>query len=138
MPVLGWLAGASIAHLISSIDHWIALILLSWVGLRMVREGFSADSETHEKDPSRGRTLVMLSIATSIDAFAVGLSLAMLQVSIAYPAVIIGVITAGLSLLGILLGRKLGEAFGKRMEIVGGMILVAIGLRILMSHLTAA
>jgi putative Mn2+ efflux pump MntP len=78
----------------------------------------------------------MLSVATSIDAFAIGLSLAMLQVSILYPSIVIGVVTASLSLIGLLVGHKLGTTFGKRMEIMGGLILVGIGLRVVITHLT--
>lgn len=135
MPVLGWLVGSTVARFIAPVDHWIALGLLAFVGLRMIRSGLSADVESHQTDPSRGGTLVMLAVATSIDAFAVGLSLAMLRVPIVYPALVIGVVTGGLSLIGLLLGNRLGKKFGKRMEIVGGIILIAIGIRIVVSHL---
>ena len=135
MPILGWLAGSSIANLISAFDHWVALALLAFVGGRMIRSGLDSDSAPSPNDPSRGGTLIMLSIATSIDAFAIGLSLAMLRVDILYPSVVIGVVTAGLSLTGLLIGHRLGEAFGKRMEVLGGVILIAIGLRVLISHL---
>ncbi len=135
MPILGWLAGSSIANLIGAFDHWVALILLAFVGGRMIRSGLDADGAPSPNDPSRGVTLVMLSIATSIDAFAIGLSLAMLQVAILYPSVVIGVVTAGLSLTGLLIGHRLGETFGKRMEVLGGAILIGIGLRVLFSHL---
>ena len=134
MPILGWLAGSTIASLISQFDHWVAMGLLTFVGVRMIRSGLNPESETYRSDPSRGGTLVMLSVATSIDAFAIGLSLAMLQVSILYPSVVIGVVTAGLSLIGLLIGHKLGLAFGKRMEILGGVILLGIGLRVLIAH----
>jgi len=136
MPILGWLAGSTIASLISWFDHWVAMGLLTFVGMRMIRSGLDPESETYRRDPSRGGTLVMLSVATSIDAFAIGLSLAMLQVDILYPSVVIGVVTAGLSLIGLLIGHKLGAQFGKRMEILGGVILIGIGLRVLIAHLT--
>ncbi len=136
MPILGWLAGSTIASLISRFDHWVAMGLLTFVGARMIRSGLDSESETYRSDPSRGGTLVMLSVATSIDAFAIGLSLAMLQVNILYPSVVIGVVTAGLSLTGLLIGHKLGARFGKRMEILGGVILIGIGLRVLITHLT--
>jgi putative Mn2+ efflux pump MntP len=135
MPILGWLAGSSIADLISAFDHWIALALLAFVGGRMIRSGLGSDGTPSPHDPSRGSTLVMLSIATSIDAFAIGLSLAMLHVAILYPSLVIGVVTAGLSLTGLLIGHKLGEIFGKRMEVLGGAILIGIGLHVLISHL---
>jgi manganese efflux pump family protein len=131
-PVLGWLGGMPIQQYLGGIDHWVAFGLLSFVGARMVRSGFDTENETHKSDPSRGRMLVLLSTAVSIDAFAVGLSLAMLKVNVFYPAVIIGVVTGTLSLLGLRIGGRLGQAFGKRMEIIGGLILIAIGLRALL------
>ncbi len=135
MPILGWLAGTTIAALIAQIDHWVALGLLLWVGVRMIRSGLNQESESFSTDPSRGGMLVMLAVATSIDAFAIGLSLAMLNVHILYPSVVIGIVTASLSMVGLLTGRRLGEAFGKRMEIVGGLILIGIGLRVVITHL---
>ena len=135
MPALGWLVGSAVARYIAPFDHWIALGLLAFVGVRMIRSGLSSDEESHPTDPSRGSTLVMLSVATSIDAFAVGLSLAIVHVPIIYPAVVIGVVTGALSLVGLLLGNRLGKTFGKRMEIVGGVLLIAIGIRIVVSHL---
>ena len=137
MPVVGWFLGARIAPLISSVDHWIAFGLLVFVGVRMIRSGFDDRAETFAADPSRGLALVVLAIATSIDALAIGLSLAILRIKIWYPSVVIGVVTAGLSLFGLRLGARLGVRFGKRMEIVGGAILAFIGLRILLSHLRA-
>jgi len=137
MPVLGWVVGTQISGLVSSFDHWIAFGLLAFVGVRMIRSGLDAEGESHTKDPSRGGTMVMLSVATSIDAFAIGLTLAMLQVDILYPSVVIGVVTGILSLIGLLLGSRLGAAFGKRMEVFGGVLLIFIGLRVLLSHLLA-
>lgn len=135
MPVLGWLAGSSFAHLISSFDHWLAMGLLTFIGGRMIRSGLDSEVVTYVRDPSRGWNLVMLAVATSIDALAIGLSLGMLQVGILYPSLVIGAVTASLSLLGLLIGHRLGQRFGKRMAVIGGVILVGIGLRILISHL---
>jgi manganese efflux pump family protein len=137
MPVLGWLAGTTVAHLIASVDHWIALALLAFVGARMIRSGLDHTGESHARDPSRGGNLIMLSVATSIDAFAIGLGLAMLRVSILLPVVVIGVVTSSLSLLGLLAGHRLGRTFGKRMEVLGGLILIGIGIRIVITHLAA-
>ncbi len=137
MPVVGWYAGSTVAHLISAWDHWVALGLLSVVGGRMIRSGLDRKVDSFSTDPSRGMTMVMLSVATSIDALAVGLSLAMLRVNVWYPAAVIGVVTASLSLVGVLAGHRLGVRFGKRMEVLGGIILILIGLRIVASHLTA-
>lgn len=138
MTFLGWLAGSSIANLISSVDHWIALGLLAFVGIRMIRSGLDPDAELHSNDPSRGGTMVVVCIAVSIDAMAVGLSMAFLDIEVVTPSIVIGVITLLLSLVGLLAGSRLGERFGKRMEVLGGLILVGIGLRILFTHLFPA
>ena len=136
MPVIGWFIGSRIAGLIGNVDHWVAFALLAFVGGRMIRSGFD-HLATCPPDPSRGMTLLTLSLATSIDALAVGLSLAMLRVNIWQPSAIIGIVTATLSLIALQLGRRLGMAIGKRMEIAGGVLLILIGLRILLSHLMA-
>jgi putative Mn2+ efflux pump MntP len=134
MPVIGWFLGSRIAPLISTVDHWIAFGLLAFVGGRMIRSGVAPGEESYSRDPSRGLTLVMLATATSIDALAIGLSLAMLRVRIWYPSAVIGVVTGGLSLLGLRLGTRLGARFGKGMQVAGGAVLALIGLRILLSH----
>jgi manganese efflux pump family protein len=137
MPVIGWFAGTTIVRYISAYDHWVAFGLLAFVGIRMIRSGFETGEEKRVDDPSRGWTLVLLAIATSIDALAIGFSLALIGVTIWYPAVVIGVVTGLISWLGIFLGNRLGEKFGKRMEIIGGIILISIGIRILLAHLLA-
>jgi putative Mn2+ efflux pump MntP len=136
MPVVGWLAGLTIEQWIGSVDHWIAFGLLATIGGKMVWEGFHPEeAATGRTDPTRGLSLVVLSVATSIDALAVGLSLGMLGVRIWYPAIVIGIVTAALTALGMHLGRPLGVRFGHRMEVMGGLILVGIGVRILVAHL---
>lgn len=136
MTLLGWLAGKTIVSYIAGVDHWAAFALLLFVGVRMLRGGLRREGETPSiPDPSRGMTLVMLSIATSIDALAVGLSLALLSVNVYWAALMIGGVSAVLSLLGLQLGNQLGMRFGKSMEVVGGIILVGIGLRVLLTHL---
>lgn len=135
MTFLGWLLGSTIASFINTFDHWIALALLAYVGINMIRSGFNKDAESFEKDPSKGKTLMMLCVATSLDAMAVGLSMAMIGTEIIFPSIVIGVITLGLSSFGLVAGTKLGEKFGKRMEILGGLILVFIGLRVVITHL---
>jgi len=135
MPILGWILGRNIVEHISSIDHWVAFSLLMIVGVKMILSGIKPSEQNIKKDPSRGFTLIMLSIATSIDALAIGLSLAMLKVEIWYPSIIIGIVTATLSFAAIRLGNQIGILVGQRMEIVGGTILIAIGSRILLSHL---
>lgn len=133
MPVFGWFAGDRIAPLIAGTGPVIAFCLLAFIGIRMILNGFSTKNPQLRPDPSRGASLVMLSVATSIDALAVGFSLAMINVSIWYPSAVIGIVTAGLSLAGIRLGRFFGKTVGPRMEIIGGLILVAIGIRILLN-----
>ena len=135
MPVVGWYLGASVAQFIAAFDHWIAFGLLAIVGGRMIRSGLQEEQEAEAPDLSRGWSLVMMSIATSIDALAVGLGLAMLGVTIWKPAVVIGIVTAAMSMAGLWLGRRLGDRFGRRMEVAGGVILIAVGLRILVEHL---
>lgn len=135
MPVLGWFAGTTVAGFVNSVAPWLAFILLAFVGVRMVRSGLNKDCEACPPNASRGATLILLCVATSIDAFAVGLSMAMLHVNVFYPSAVIGVVTALLSLAGLLLGSRLGTRFGKRMEIVGGLLLNGIGLRVLLTSL---
>lgn len=135
MTLIGWLAGTTIERWISNLDHWVAFGLLTYVGVNMIRSGLEKSSEENRPNPSKGATMVFLSVATSIDALAVGLSLAMLSIPILAPSVVIGLVTFGLSIFGLLAGDKLGEKFGKRMEIIGGVILIGIGLRVLINHI---
>ncbi|MEW6078414.1 MAG: manganese efflux pump MntP family protein [Thermodesulfobacteriota bacterium] len=137
MPVVGWCAGLSVRRWIEQYDHWLAFLLLAVVGAGMLRQAFGKEDEDEIKtDPTRGWRLVILSVATSIDALAVGLSLSLIGVSVWFPAVIIG-LTAGLfTFSGMLLGSRAGRiAWLKRYaEIIGGLVLYAIGLRILYDH----
>lgn len=135
MTYLGWLVGTGFAHLISGVDHWVATGLLVIIGARMIRDGLKDEPQARVGDPSRGMSLIALSIATSIDALAAGISLAMLAVAIVAPAMIVALVTAALSLAALLVGNKLGQRFGRRMETFGGMILLAVGLRLLVTHL---
>jgi putative Mn2+ efflux pump MntP len=135
MPVIGWLVGAAVQHYIEAYDHWLAFLLLAWVGGRMIRSAWSADGAAVVNDPTRGANLVLLSIATSIDALAVGLSLAMLRVDLLLPSIFIGIVAAVMTLTGMLLGRRLHAAWGKRAALLGGAVLIAIGLRVLWTHL---
>jgi putative Mn2+ efflux pump MntP len=135
MPVLGWLAGHTVAQSIQAVDHWIAFGLLALVGSRMIKEGLGAEVGGPTVDPTRGLTLVVLATATSIDALAVGLSLALLGVPILYPALIIGLVAAAFTLLGMRIGSAAGTRLGRRAALLGGVILLAIGVRILTQHL---
>lgn len=135
MPALGWLAGTTIAPFIQAWDHWVALTLLGFIGGKMLIGSRSKDGNDQPSDPTRGWRLVTLSIATSIDALAVGLSLAMLRVQIWLPAVIIGLVAAAMSGLGISFGSRLGRRWGRRAEVGGGIMLIGIGIRIVVTHL---
>lgn len=140
MTLLGWLLGSTVVNLIANFDHWVAMALLGWIGGRMIREGFSRDGSSPINgcdDPSRGSSLVMLSIATSIDALGVGLSLAFLRVDVLGASIIIGLVSLLMSIAGLLGGKKLNQRFGKRVEVLGGLVLIAIGLRIVITHLMA-
>ncbi len=137
MPIVGWFAGSFIASAIAAVDHWIALAVLAVVGGRMIKGGLDSDHDPATGDPSKGWSLILLSIATSIDALAVGFSLAMIGVAIWFPAVVIGIVTAAMSIAGLHLGARLGARFGSRMEVVAGIILILVGLRIVVTHLTA-
>ena len=136
MPIVGWFLGVSVARYIGAVDHWVAFALLALVGSRMIWAAVSGAEEELARDPSRGTTLIVLSLATSIDALAIGLTLAMLGARIWYASLVIGVVTGCLSLLAILLGKRVGRAVGMRMGIVGGVALIAIGVRILVEHLS--
>jgi putative Mn2+ efflux pump MntP len=135
MTFLGWLAGTGFEPLISGVDHWVATGLLVLVGARMIRSGLIHPVQEQPRDPSRGISLVALSVATSIDALAAGISLAMLTVAIAAPAMIIALVTGALSLAALLLGNRLGKAYGRPMEILGGAVLISVALHLLVTHL---
>ncbi len=137
MPVIGWLLGASVQRHIAAFDHWLAFGLLSLVGGKMLWESWQGDEHgtTATRDPTSGWSLVVLSVATSIDALAVGLSMALIGSSIVIPAIVIGLVAATLTTAGMLLGRRIGAVWGKRVEIVGGLILIGIGVKIVVEHL---
>ena len=135
MPVLGWLAGTTIASYISDYDHWVAFALLLLIGGRMIRDARSTQEPESRPDPTRGWTLVTLSIATSLDALAVGLSMAFMQVSIWAPSIVIGIVACALTAIGISFGSRIGRRFGRWAEAFGGLVLIGIGTRILVTSL---
>lgn len=134
MPVVGWFLGYEVLHLIKHVDHWVAFAILFAIGGKMIYDAFTGKSEKITKDITKGASLVTLSIATSIDALAVGFSIGIINEPIIFPAISIAVITAALSLLGIYLGERLSSVFGSKIEIFGGLVLIFIGLRILYDH----
>ena len=135
MPLLGYLLGATFAGYIAEVDHWVAFLLLGLIGFNMLRESFSKDEEESCASDFRVRTLFLLAVATSIDALAVGVTFAFLQVHIGWALLIIGVVTALLSALGLYVGRLFGRRFKHYAERAGGLVLMAIGLKILIEHL---
>lgn len=135
MPLIGWVSGLSIIDLILNIDHWVAFILLSFIGCKMIYESTKIESDKIKTNPLNIHTLLLLSIATSIDALAVGVSFAFLQISIITPVIIIGLITFILSFVGVFIGDLKGHLFQGKIEILGGIILIGIGLKILLEHL---
>lgn len=137
MPIVGWAAGLSFEVWIKAWDHWVAFGLLSFIGGKAIAGAFrSGEDDAQAADPTRGLSLIVLSFATSIDALAVGISFAVLDVHIWSAVVIIGVVTGLVTMTGMLIGSRLGSRFGKRIEILGGFILILIGLKILVEHLT--
>lgn len=135
MTVLGWLAGRAVIDYISAYDHWLAFGLLVFIGGRMIWESFRKKSDEEHKKYSGWLTLFALSIATSIDALAVGLSFAFLEVDIAVASATIGVTALVITIIAQLIGNRVGALVGKRAEIIGGLILIAIGIKILLEHL---
>jgi putative Mn2+ efflux pump MntP len=139
MPMIGWIMGSVAAEFIGGWDHWVAFLLLGLVGgksfLGSLRHTEPEGDRALKGDPTRGWSLVIFSVATSIDALAVGIALAAMQVTIWLPAAVIGLVTASLTLVGMLLGSRIGTRFGKRIERLGGLILIGIGAKILVSHL---
>jgi putative Mn2+ efflux pump MntP len=135
MAVLGWLAGLTIVAVIASVDHWIAFVLLALVGSKMIREGFGDATESEKADQTRGWPLFLLSVATSIDALAVGFSFSVLKNEILRPAAMIGIVCFLMTGIGMLFGKVLAGIFGKKVEIFGGLVLIAIGIKILFDHL---
>ena len=137
MPTIGYFAGIAFSNLISSVDHWIALLLLGFIGGNMIKDALdemkepTAECETYELD---GKTLIMQAIATSIDALAVGISFAALNVNIFSGVCLIGVITFGCCMVGGFLGRKLGDLFASKATLLGGIILVCLGIKIFLEH----
>lgn len=136
MPIIGWSAGLGVEKLVEAYDHWVAFGLLAFIGGKMIYESSRNDREALSSDPTKGMTLIILSIATSIDALAVGFSLALLKINIWFPSVIIGIVAMVMSIIGILLGKRVGVLFGRRVSMVGGLILFIIGFKILFEHLT--
>jgi len=137
MPIVGWLGGLALRGLVQNVSHWVAFALLGVIGVKMIVEGLS-DRPDGEDAACADRTwqeMLLLAVATSIDAFAVGVSFSILRVSIWWPALLIGVVTFSLSVAGTLLGCRVGGFLQDKADVVGGVALVAIGVKILLEGL---
>ncbi|MDD6088363.1 MAG: manganese efflux pump MntP family protein [Desulfovibrionaceae bacterium] len=136
MPVLGWMIGSSVRSLIETWDHWIAFALLAWIGLSMIREARSENGHLNNLDFAAPWTALTLAVATSLDALGIGMSFSMLDINIWSASVLIGIVCTVIAGAGLMIGRRLGEAFsmGQWAERCGGCILVAIGVKILADH----
>lgn len=135
MPLLGWLVGVQLEGYVKDFDHWIAFGLLSIIGARMIYESLKPEEERKEFNPFKASVLVGMALSTSIDALVVGITLAFIEINIYLAVAIIGFVTYVAAMLGMLFGKKAGNLFGKKMEIVGGLILVGLGIKILLEHL---
>ncbi len=133
MPIIGWLAGSTVADYIHQYAHWAALILLSYIGIKLIVDSRGEESYSL-KDPTRGYSLVVLSTATSIDALATGLSLAFLGTGIIYPSIYIGIVAGLFTLVGLYIGGRIGLRWRSRLAWLGGLILIGIGLKIVIER----
>ncbi len=134
MPVIGWLGGTSVISFVSGVDHWVAFGLLCLIGFKMILGSLRKVPSEGKDNPLSIFSLLMLSVATSIDALAVGVSFAFLETPIVAPVVMIGSVTFLISSIGVYLGKRFGHFFGNKVEAVGGFILIAIGAKILIEH----
>ena len=135
MPMIGWLAGSTIVRLISKYDHWVAFLLLAFVGGKMIREAWHAEERVEASKVLDNLNLVLFSVAVSIDAVAVDLSFYLEKIPILVPAMIIGIVTLAFTYIGMNLGSRTGRFLGKGAQIVGGIVLIFIGLRIVVTHI---
>ena len=135
MPALGYVLGTTFANKIAAIDHWIAFILLALIGANMIKEALSSDDDECQADSLRLGDLIMLSIATSIDALAVGITFAFFNVSLLLSVSMIGIITFIICVIGVKVGNVFGEKYKSKAELAGGLILIVMGAKILIDHL---
>ena len=134
MPVIGYFLGTTFEKFITYVDHWVAFILLVGIGINMVKEAFNKESE-NRNDNVDMKTMLVLSIATSIDALAIGITFACLKIHIVMPVITIGLITFIISVIGVKIGNRFGNKYEKKAEIMGGVILILLGIKILLEHL---
>jgi manganese efflux pump family protein len=135
MPVIGWYIGFGFKGLIENVDHWIAFALLGLIGIKMIYESFKIESEKNRIDLIKMTSLLILSVATSIDALVIGITLSILGISLYLSVIIIGLFAFAFSFFGYFLGNKLGKFLESKVELIGGIVLVGIGIKILIEHL---
>jgi putative Mn2+ efflux pump MntP len=138
MPLLGWLSGIRLQRFICEVDHWIVFGLLLFIGCKMIYEAFKIEEVEKKTDPMDVAVLFSLSVATSIDAFAAGVSFALLDIGVVEPVIVIGAITFIMSFIGVWIGDRGTHFFEKKIEIAAGLVLVGIGTKVLISHLVAS
>lgn len=134
MPVIGYLLGAAFKDVVTKVDHWIAFGLLTIIGFNMLKEAFG-QSEEHQNDSVDFKTMSILAIATSIDALAVGITFAFLKVNMVLATIMIGIVTFAICIIGVKIGNKFGDKYERKAEVVGGLILILMGIKILLEHL---
>lgn len=135
LTVAGYFLGTFVSQMLKSLDHWVALILLSFLGIKMIVEGRKCEKETNSVDYTSAKILLTMAVGTSIDAFAVGISFALLEMKIWLSGFVIGTVTFLASMTAIRIGKSAGNRLGKRVEIAGGLILIAIGIKIFLDHM---
>ncbi len=135
MTIIGWFGGMGLSRFMGGLNNWIAFGLLMILGVKMIYESFHSEERVQGYDPTRGWRLIALSLATSIDALAVGVSLSLLQIQVARPALLIGLVAMVMAYCGTRLGKKAASVMGPWAEVVGGLVLIGIGIRILIQHL---
>jgi len=134
MPVVGYLAGLTVRQYVSNFDHWIAFGILAAVGLKMIYESFKIKEERKTPNPANLAVVLVLAIATSIDALAVGITLSLITNAIALAVIIIGAVTFGLSFAGVYIGKRFGHFFESGIEAIGGLVLIGLGIKIVLQH----
>ena len=134
MPLIGYFLGATFECVVTKVDLWIAFILLVIIGINMIKEAFGNDEE-NQNDKVDFKTMIMLAIATSIDALAVGITYAFLKVNMVIATIMIGIVTFAICVIGVKIGNKFGDKYERKAEVVGGLILIFMGIKILLEHL---
>jgi manganese efflux pump family protein len=135
MPVVGYLAGLTVRQYLSNYDHWIACGILAAVGLKMIYESFKIKEEKNTPNPANLMVVLVLAVATSIDALAVGVTISLITNAIALAVIIIGAVTFGMSFAGVYIGKRFGHFFEGSIEKIGGLVLIALGIKIVIQHL---